>query len=280
MGWEIDTDRDLFELIESLILDNYGHLSNEIAMMTSGDHLYSSLLTGIALGDRRTHSAFKRAHLSERVGEEALEYLEQTGIIQREVSRELPAEKAYPAQKLKKEIERHQISDKLTFSTPFLRFWFSFIAPLHREIEVGDYEKVRQRFVKREAGLNSLVFEHLSIELLKKNHTDDPIVEIGSYWDRQVEIDILAKTRSGKVIVAECKYTNTKVNRSELTKLKEKSQLADLVVDQFILFSKRGFSNELLSAQDENCRLYDLDTFSSLLATLSDEVLITGIPYP
>ena len=248
--------------------------------MTSGDHLYSNLLTGIALGDRRTHSAFKRAHLSEKVGEEALEYLEQTGVIQREVSRELPAEKEYPAQKLKKEIERHQISDKLTFSSPFLRFWFALIAPLQCDIEVGNYEKLRERFMKREAGLNSLVFEHLSIELLKRDHTDDPIIEIGSYWDRQVEIDILAKTRSGKLIAAECKYTNTKVNRSELTKLKEKSHLADLAIDQFLLFSKRGFSNELLSAQEQNCRLYDLDTFSSLLESLSDEALITGIPYP
>jgi len=280
LGWDIDTDIPLIELVEELILENYGHLHNHILDFTLGESLYHAILTGIARGDRRTHSAFKRAHISEKAGNMAIQYLCQTGIIAVEASRENPLEKEYPSQKLKKEIEKHQISAKLAFTTPFLRFWFSFISPLYRGIEKGEYDEVKQRFKEREQSFSGLVFEQLSIELLKKEYQNDPIIEIGSYWDRQVEIDILAKTASGKVIVGECKYTNTKVNKSELSKLQEKCALAGFEPDEFVLFSKRGFSNELTSSQKSSLHLYTLEAFKKLLEDLSSEETIEGIPKP
>ena len=280
MGWEIDTDIPIFELVEVLILDNYTFFYNEIADMTLGDKLYHSILSGLALGDRRTHSAYKRAHISEHTGAPVIEYLCKTGIIALEPSREKSPTKEYPSQKLKKEVERHQISDKLNFVSPFMRFWFSFVAPLHRGIEKGDYEEIEQRFINREHRFSSLVFEKLSIELIKQVSREDPIVEISSYWDRNVEIDILAKTVSGKTIVAECKYTNTKVNKSELTKLIEKCALANIKVDHYALFSKRGFSNELVSLQDPTLTLYTLNDFKLLLENLSEDDLIDGYQRP
>jgi len=268
------------ELIEDLVLDNYGHLYNHILDLTLGESLYHAILTGIARGDRRTHSAFKRAHTSEKTGEEAIEYLCRTGIIERELSRENPLEKEYPNQKLKKEIEKHQISDKLAFTTPFMRFWFAFISPLYRSIQEGNYDEVISRFTDRQQSFSGLIFEQLSIELLKKEYKNDPIVEIGSYWDRLVEIDILAKTASGKVIVGECKYTNTKVNKSELSKLQEKCALAGFDPDEFVLFSKRGFSNELGTSKEKNIQLYRLDDFKVLLQDISPNEMLAGIPKP
>jgi len=270
LGEEIDTDTPLMELIESTILEHYGTLYNEISRLTLADQLYHKILSGIAQGDRRTHSAFKRAHISPSVGESAIDYLIQTGIIEREVSREKPPQKAYPAQKLKKEVEKHQISDKLRFTSPFLRFWFAFVNPLHRSIEQGDFSEFKKRFEKHQQGFSGFIFERLSIEFLKHHYADDPIVEIGSYWDRQVEIDILARTASGKVIAAECKYTNTKVNRSEMSKLKEKVMLSEIEVSHFVLFAKRGFSNELLGATPPDFQLYALDDFKVLLENLQE----------
>ncbi len=280
MGWEIDTDIPLPTLIEELILENYGHLHNQITDLTLGESSYHAILTGIALGDRRTHSAFKRARVSEKTGNAAIDYLCRSGIIELEPSRELPPQKEHPHQKLKKEVERHRISDKLTFTTPFMRFWFSFVSPLYKGIREGKYDEVIRRFENHEQSFSSLVFEKLSIELLKKEFDDDPIVEAGSYWDRQVEIDILAKTASGKVIAAECKYTNTKINKSELARLKDKCALAGFEADLFVLFSKRGFSNELKSLQDETLRLYSLKEFKKLLEGLSPDELIEGLPQP
>lgn len=280
LGWEIDTDRALIELIEEVILDNYGHLHNQIIDLTLGDPLYHALLSGIALGDRRTHSAFKRARVSEETGKAAIRYLCQSGIIELEPSREIPPQKVHPNQKFKKEVEKHRISDKLHFTTPFLRFWFSFVSPLFRGVEKGEYGEVKRRFADREQNFASLTFENLSIELLKKSFDDDPIEEVGSYWDRQVEIDILARTRSGRVIAGECKYTNTKVNKSELSKLREKCSLAGFEPDIIVLFAKRGFSNELLSLRSKQLRLYSLKDFKQLLEAITPAEKIRGFAKP
>lgn len=280
LGWEIDTDRPLIELIEKVILDNYGHLHNQIIDLTLGDSTYHALLSGIALGDRRTHSAFKRARVSEETGKLAIRYLCQTGIIELEPSREIPPEKEHPKQKFKKEIEKHRISDKLHFTTPFLRFWFSFVSPLFKGIQKGNYDEVKTRFANRDQAFASLVFENLSIELLKKSFGDDPVMEVGSYWDRLVEIDILAKTKSGRIIVGECKYTNTKVNKSELSRIRDKCTLAGFEPDIIALFAKRGFSNELRSLQDKNLRLYSLKDFKLLLEEIKPEEMIKGLPKP
>jgi len=288
LGWEIDTDRPLIELIEEVILENYGHLHNQIIDLTLGDSLYHALLSGIALGDRRTHSAFKRARVSEETGKRAIRYLCSSGIIELEPSRELPPQKEYPNQKLKKEIEKHRISDKLKhrisdklhFTMPFLRFWFSFVSPLNKGIQQGKYDEVRARFANREQNFASLVFEKLSIELLKKSFEEDPVEEVGSYWDRQVEIDILARTRSGKVIVGECKYTNTKVNKSELSKLRDKCAMAGFQPDIIALFSKRGFSNELESLQGRELHLYSVNDLKTLLEDISPNEIIKGFPQP
>lgn len=280
LGWEIDTDRPLIELIEELVLDNYGHLHNQIIDMTLGDALNHALLTGIAVGDRRTHSAFKRARISEKTGTPAIRYLCRAGIIELEASREIPPQRAHPNQKFKKEVERHNISDKLHFTTPFLRFWFAFVSPLFKGIQKGNYDEVKARFANRQEGFSSLIFEELSIELLKKSFQEDPVLEVGSYWDRQVEIDILAKTESGKIIAGECKYTNTKVNKSELSKLKEKCALAGFEPDIYVLFSKRGFSNELKSLKGEDLRLVSVKSFKQLLEGVRPEEKIKGFPRP
>ncbi len=248
--------------------------------MTLGESVYHAILTGIALGDRRTHSAFKRARISEKTGNAAIEHLCQTGILQLEPSRENPIEKEYPGQKLKKEIEKHRISDKLTFTTPFFRFWFAFVSPLHQRIQKGEYDEVKTHFSSREKNFSSLVFEKLSIELLKAEFENDPIIEVGSYWDRQVEIDILARTASGKTVVAECKYTNTKINKSELSKLRDKCALAGFEADKLVLISKRGFSNELNALNEEGLLLYSLQDFNKLLENISPDEMIEGISKP
>ena len=51
--------------------------------------LYHSILSGIAMGDGRTHTAFKRADVSKEVGIKAVEELCQTGIIKLEKSKKV-----------------------------------------------------------------------------------------------------------------------------------------------------------------------------------------------
>ena len=92
----------------------------------------------------------------------------------------------------------------------------------------------------------------------------DPIVSKGSLWGRKGEFDLLCYTKSGKIIVGECKFKARKVCKNELNKLQEKAQNSNLQADIFALFSKSGFSNELRVIKDKNLILLDLEEFKRL----------------
>jgi AAA+ ATPase superfamily predicted ATPase len=264
-GKELNLDTPLETLIVTHILDNYGELYNDIAFQIQDDNDIRKLLSAIAIGDRRIHSAFKRAHLSPSRGSDALNFLRENNIIEIERSREKPPEKLYPKQQLKREVARHRISHKLRFRLPYLRFWFYFIAPRHKEIEKGNFEGVLQAYEQHRQAFSGYLFEELSNLLLiytNKNH----IINSGSYWDRNVEIDILALSDTEETIVGECKWRNHKINKKELHKLQEKCERLEIIPDLIILFSKRGFSNELLSIASEKLKLYSAEDFKMLLA--------------
>ncbi len=88
---------------------------------------------------------------------------------------------------------------------------------------------------------------------------------MGSYWDKNSEFDILAKREDNKIILGECKYKNRKICKNELSKLKLKAKESNIDVDIYTLFSKNGFSNELLNSNIHNLLLFELKDFSKLL---------------
>jgi len=219
--------------------------------------LYHSILSGIAQGDSKTHTAYKRANTSPEVGDKAIEELCDLGIIRLEKSNKIFTSWA--------ENDAKKVSNKLYFTSPFLRFWFAFISPLFKGIKEGDYKEVTKKFANNEAEFVNLVFQQLSQELLKKSFSEDKIIECSSYWDNEVELDIYAKTASGKVIAGVCKYTNSKVKKSELNKLKESCEEAKIKADIFVIVSKKGFSNELKALKGESLKLYTMKSFKALV---------------
>jgi hypothetical protein len=65
--------------------------------------------------------------------------------------------------------------------------------------------------------------------------------------------------------LGECKYKERKVCKNELSKLKAKAEQSGINVDTYALFSKSGFSNELLQTQDEDLLLFSLDDLERLV---------------
>ena len=256
INWgDIDTSKPSLELIESIILPDFRYIRNDVTELTTGMPLHHSILTGVAMGDGKPHTAFKRANVSKEVGENALNEIIDTGIIRLEKSKKIFTSWA----------ESEAVSNKLYFTSPFLRFWFAFVSPLFKGVRDGDYKEIRERFSNRENEFTQLTFAQLSHEFIKLSFTDDPIVEIGNYWDNDVEIDIYAKTESGKIIAGTAKYTNAKVKKSELTKLQEMCEKTGMKPDMFVIISKRGFSNELKSLKGENLKLFTVKSFKKLV---------------
>ena len=155
-----------------------------------------------------------------------------------------------------------------------MRFWFAFVSPYFKTIKDGDFKEAKESFANRKSEFYELMFLKLSHELIKKSFKDDPIVEIGSYWDRNTQIDILAKTKSGKIVAGTCKYSNQKAKKSELSKLHEQCHQAELTPDISVIVSKSGFSNELKALKGEDVKLFALKNFKTLVEELSKKDFI------
>ena len=249
-------------------------LNEKLENLTLGETNNKRLLRALAVGDRRIFSAFKRAGLNNGNGGAALNYLEEKGLVSIEYSREEPAKSLNPNHKLKRSISRHRISHKVLFTQPFVRFWFYFIAPHTKDILERNYEKLFADFTIKQNSYTSLVFEELSEVLLNYHIRDSQVISSGSYWDANIEIDILTITDDELIFVGECKWTNHQVNKKELHKVREKCEKLDIEPTQIVLFSKRGFSKELSALQGKDLALYSSSDFSALVKSTSKEELI------
>lgn len=254
---KIDMTKPLRTLIIRHILNEYYPIQDYIAKLTKNSSPYHKVLTGIALGDRRTNSAFKRADVEYHEGLKIVYELEELEIINTETSLDF----------LTNTFEENEVADKLLFNAPFLRFWFAFVSPLYRGIAREEYDECFERFGNYQDEFMDLVFEQLSHEYVKVMFKDDEIEEIGRYWDEdRNELDLIAQTESGKVIIGSTRYTNSKMKKTEINKLREVCEKLEIVPDFVMLFSKKGFTNELKSEKGESLKLYTVKRLKALLS--------------
>ena len=247
--WDkIEASKEDIELIKTLVLPDYRYIRNDITELTDGLPLYHTILTAIAQGDAKSTTTFKRAKVSQEVGMNAVEKLCEIGIIKKQKAKAPSA------------------PNKYYFTSPFLRFWFAFVSPIFKGVRDGNYTELETLYANRKEEFVQLPFRELSFELLKNLYKDvDPIVEISSYWDANMEIDIYAKTASGKRVVGSTKYFESKVKKSELSSLQSRCKEAQIEADTFVIISKKGFSSELKKLKSENVKLLTSNSFSKLL---------------
>ncbi|MDF1880778.1 ATPase [Sulfurimonas sp. MAG313] len=263
MGWTVNMTDDLEEIIEQKVLTNYRYIHGDTTKITQSNKLHHALLSAIATGDRREHSAFKKAQTGRPEGEESIDFLVDNDLLDRDKPQAKPLD------------SKEEVSEKLLFTLPFMRFWFAAISPYYKSIKEGDYTEFTQAWKNTKPEFSNFIYERLVLELIKKNfEKTDPIQKIGSYWDSDNNLDILAKTKSGKVIAGAWKFSKAKAKKSELTKLKETCKAIDLPADIFIIFSKSGFSNELKNEKGESLRLYTLKNLNTLVQDLKSSDLI------
>jgi hypothetical protein len=265
-GWDIDSSKSVDELIKGKVLSNYEDLHKGIINFTHGNGLYHMMLTIIALGVEYEDAVFKKAGVGIDKGEEAMDYLELKSLLKFDTSVAEPRN------------ERYKQSDKLLFEFPFMRFWFATISPYYQSISSGDFSEFETKWNALRGNFSIALSNLLALELVKERFVskfeNDPIVTMGSYYDKKIEISILAKRKSGKMLVGECKYSKTEAKTHMITSLKEKCEKVGLDVDEYVLFSKNGFTSEVKELNDENLMLLANEDFSSLLDGLSEKDLL------
>lgn len=180
--------------------------------------------------DRHEFSAIKKAHVNKEEGENSIDFLIDNHLLVLDKSVELPVR------------DGDKVSNKLLFAQPFLRFWLATISPNYKGIKEGNYDEFRLKWNSTKQRFLDLIYTQLVMELVKKSSQEnDPIVKIGSYWDTEVSIDILAKTKSGKMIAGSCKHTKKKANKSELSKLKADVQKAELSKEDLLVHTNKKY---------------------------------------
>ncbi len=254
----VELDDDVFENIKQNIISNYHLLKNTFYQNKDKN----TLLQKIATGDRKQYAIYRSgSKITQTKGRILQKELYQKNIIEKESTRESVPKKE-KNRYLKKELRGYVPEDKLRFVKNFDRFWYTFIYPFSKELDSNIQKNclvnIKQNFDK----FVSLTFEELSNELIKEDIFKLNIVQSGGYWDRYTEYDLLAKKSNGRYILGECKWTNQKICKNELRKLKNKAKYLKFDIEQYALFSKNGFSKSLKN--ENGILLFELKDFEYL----------------
>lgn len=253
----VDVSVDIEMQIKDKVLSRYKYLRNDISNITLGDPSHHRILSSLALSDRRTNSAFKKAKISFDNGIYIIDKQCETGMLYLEKSKFSLAN-----QKINK-----SISEKLFFTTPFAHFWFAFISPIFQGVRDGDFKESLDLYKNHKSEFNEISFNQLSHELLKKIKLkeEDRIHIIGRYWDDNIHLDIIAQTASKKIIIGSTKFINSKVKKTELNRLKDIAKVLNIEVHTYVIFSKKGFSSELKSLKGSSLKLFSAKSFNQLI---------------
>lgn len=151
-------------------------------------------------------------------------------------------------------------------------FWYRFVRPNSSSIIRGVGQQIYDTAVRPQlSDFMGAVFEEICKQYLflpqVYSKLPFPIGEIGRWWGNnpklrcQEEIDIMS-VMGKKALFCECKWRNDKVELSVVDKLIERGELFSYHDKYYCIFSKSGFSNEALSAteDDDNLALIDFDS--------------------
>ncbi len=257
---KISLSNSFGEIIQKEIIEKIDILKKYFIYDKNSENqkLIEKILTRISKGDRKNLSIYSKESLPQNKGKELFGYLYSTEIIKKEKSRENPLERI-KKQPLKKSLRRYKVQDKIHINNNFTRFWFTFISSslnANTKITVDSIEKGLEKYI-------SLEFEKLSNSLIIKKYITEEILSSGSYWDKNIEIDLYIKTQKHN-FAGESKWKNSKICKNILNSLQKKCGRANLNVDKFTLFSKSGFSKELKSKKINNVELFELSDFEIL----------------
>ncbi len=258
---QLDLSHGLNDAIEKGIIFKIGELKEYFKYSSSkqDQELLEKILARISKGDRKNYAIYNKEGISQFKGRELFGHLFSLGLIYKEKSREKPI-KTTKKQLIKKSLRKYRIQDKIHISSNFTRFWFTFISHKIKDnidINSSSIMPYLEKYI-------SLEFEKLSNFLIIELYKKEGIISYGSYWDKDIEIDLFIITKQQK-IAGEAKWKNSKICKNTLNSLRNKCKIANLEIDKFILFSKSGFSKELKSKNYPDTLLFKLKDFEKLL---------------
>ena len=248
---------DIFTNIRKQILDTQGLLYSEPRLLLLEElrepRNYFSILRAIAQGSTRLNEIAQKAGVGDSsTTARYLDILQQMRLVYRSV----PATESQP-EKSKKGI--YHISDF------FLRFWFRYVHPYQNALDLGMADGIlAQRVRPTFEQFVSYAFEEAArsyvTRLARKGQLSFLPERVGSWWDQNSEIDVLAISDSERaLLVGECKWSANPVGIEFCKDLKRKTETLQLMKSwdriTYFLFAKSGFTPALQELATEK-RMY------------------------
>jgi len=256
---QFDGNVSIEENIKNNILTRGSVLYNEVEFLMRKElretSVYNTLITTIAMGNTKLNDIYQKTQIDRAKISVYIKNLIDLNIL----NREFPMSDGI---KSTANIQRglYSIADN------FFSFWYRFVFPNLSELEAGDVDGVFEYSVKPFIdSYTSKAFENVCIQFLRKKNIQGSLPirfkRIGRWWEKDCEIDIFAVGEKEENIVGECKWQNTKVGISDLEHLKSKIKKVKISKAYYYMFSKSGFTNELikLAEKDEYLALIGLD---------------------
>lgn len=141
----------------------------------------------------------------------------------------------------------------------YFRFWLKFVYPNQSRIEENP-KTIQNKIKENYNQYMGPIFEEIC-QKIPKNYS-----KIGKWWYKENEIDIVAlNEEKPEILLGECKWTNQKVGKKLLEKLKRKAEKVRWKnkerKEKYCLFSKSGFKDEIkeISVNKNNLELYSLN---------------------
>lgn len=196
----VDEEKPPEESLVEKILSKGSPLYDEPEMLLMEEirtpERYMDLLSAIAAGKNRLSEISDTVGLNRENATGYLKSLEMLGLIERITPVTAPEAKR----------GLYRMRD------PFFSFWFRFVRPNKRQLELGLEENVWQSILEEFNRYLGQVFEVVAeeavVEMTKRNLLPVIIDRIGRWWQKDTEIDLLAlQSKSGKAIAIETKWS-------------------------------------------------------------------------
>ena len=229
------TTENIFKEIEKNILDKSAFLYEEPRFILQNEvnepMTYFTILETISNGEHKLGAIAGKLNKNVQNITSFISKLIELEIIYKEV----PITETLPSKSKK---GRYFIKDN------FFRFWFSYVLPYRSQLELGNTNYAMVKIKENFSGFVAKVYEDLSLEYTLKNF---PVLKAGRYWSKDEEIDVVG-IGEDFMLVGECKYSNKKVGIDILERLELKSKKIELKlpIKSYLLFSKSGFTSDLI----------------------------------
>jgi len=259
----VDLDQDLGTVLTDEVLSQQGYLHNEpeyvLRTELTNPNRYFAILTAIAAGKTTSNEIAQAVGIDGKQISTYTQKLERLRLIEREVP--ITEEKA------KSRRGRYRILD------PLFRFWFRFVYGKEDRYErLGEnaYEAVIEPelpdFVSSE-------FETLCQRTLPELYPEETFLDLGRWWYKEHEVDVVGFTTDGTMVVGECKFTNAPLDYSALSSLEDHAAeirwtpAADDIDTGYALFTRGGATQSVREAVSErdDLRLFNLQDINRLL---------------